>query len=120
MTVLPKQGEKGSVYISGPMRGYDDFNYPKFIEKELWLDDLGFTVFNPANIPVIKTPAEYMEIDIAYVKCCDYIYILEGWERSKGATLEIAMAIYYDKKLLIEDGAKDPVKYFDFYNTPTC
>lgn len=61
---------------------------------------------NPANNPPSEeiTPAEYMDIDLAMVRASDTIYMLEGWENSKGAAVEYHYAVYLGLKIIYEEG----------------
>lgn len=72
------------------MSGLPDFNYPAFHAVAARLRSHGFTVINPAEIaPEQGHPwAWYMRRDIAELVKCHSIYLLPGWEASKGATLE--------------------------------
>lgn len=85
-------------YISGPMTGKPEFNYPLFYEVE---EDLKATlarkdkVINPAqnfNGESGHPRAEYLKLDIAHVLEADEIVLLPGWETSEGAKLEVAVA----------------------------
>ena len=81
------------IYISGPMSGIKNFNYESFAEAESRLRHLG-EVVNPAKIePSVKTWEGYMRADIKALVDCDAVYVLPGWENSKGARIEIAIAV---------------------------
>lgn len=97
-----------TVYISGPMTGYVDFNRQAFRVAERRLRNMGFeNIVNPVTLDehhplpgglVDGTPeshAWYMRRDIAALVNCDAIYLLPGWRWSKGANLEhkVAQAI---------------------------
>jgi len=76
-------------YIAGPMTGYPELNYPKFAEVAVRLRAMGFEVVSPAELnPLTETYANAMKKDIVALVDCDHIYLLDGWEKSKGATLE--------------------------------
>jgi len=83
---------KNAVYISGPMTGYKDKNKQSFYEAEDFLRKLGFTdIINPAKLEQAKVDfshADYMRRDLVELLKCEYIYLLPGWENSKGATAE--------------------------------
>ena len=86
-------------YISGPMTGIADFNFPEFNHVERVLVERGEKVFNPTCHPLDCgfEYADYLRLDIQALLICDKIYLLKGWESSKGATLEknIAEALGY-------------------------
>lgn len=84
-------GDRVRVYISGPMRGLPDFNYPMFHEveaawKEQHPDDV---VLNPARNFDGDTslPAEtYFQKALEQVLSANFIVLLPGWEDSEGAS----------------------------------
>lgn len=92
------------VYLSGPMSGHPDNNFPAFNAYASALRGLGLDVVNPAEIDVgIPEPAESslewrdfynacMRADIKALCDCQAIAMMPGWERSKGAHLELHIA----------------------------
>ena len=46
-----------------------------------------------------------MDADLAAVRSCDAIYLLRGWENSRGAKKELAEAIARRLQVMLEDGA---------------
>lgn len=85
------------VYISGPITGTKD--YPERferVENELPLIHQGVEVINPAkvnaNLPESTTWEEYMRMSLCMLSMCDGIYMMEGWQQSRGANLEYAYA----------------------------
>jgi hypothetical protein len=78
------------IYIAGPMSGLPELNFPTFHAAAAVLREQGFTVINPAEInPDVGADwAECMRADIAQLVTCDTIYLLPGWEKSRGAKLE--------------------------------
>lgn len=93
------------VFISGPMSGYEDYNCPAFLEAEKRLVSAGYSVFNPAWLLVDETWTrdDLMAIDISALSRCDAIYQIEGWEKSKGARVEYANALYTGKKFVTDE-----------------
>lgn len=90
------------IYISGPMSGYCENNYPAFFKAELQLLRLGHEVVNPARVVEdVKidglTPEEayeaYMEADLEALEECEAIYYLIGWNNSGGANREREKAV---------------------------
>lgn len=101
-----------TVYISGQMAGIKDYNYPKFDEVENELLNQGHTVVNPANIargiefPKGLTDEEkypiFMEEDIKSLTSCNSIFLLKGWENSKGAKIELKVALDLKIEIILE------------------
>lgn len=85
------------VYISGSITGTKDY-LEKFedIETALVLVHQGVEVINPAkvnaNLPESTTWEEYMRMSLCMLSMCDGIYMMEGWQQSRGANLEYAYA----------------------------
>lgn len=102
--VLDKPRVKPRVYIAGPMRGYQDFNFPAFYAAEEKLRAEGYEVINPARIDnelgfdeTANTLDGFdthgaMRRDIEALLTCDAICPLPGWEHSWGARIEMAVA----------------------------
>lgn len=84
-----------SVYISGPMTGFPDFNFPAFnAAAERWRH-AGWDVINPAEEFEGRTDLErevYLRRDIENLLRVDGLALLPGWADSKGARLELAIA----------------------------
>lgn len=82
------------VYISGPMTGLPESNYPAFFAAEAQLSDAGFAVANPARIPDPdpNTWENYMRGAVKMVCDCDAVALLPGWEASRGARFEVELA----------------------------
>lgn len=90
---------KEILYLSGPMRGFPDYNYPVFNElaEKLRSPELGFHVINPAENfpgeePGARKYSEYMRLDIASVLNANGIVLMPGWEKSEGAKFEANIA----------------------------
>ena len=103
----------GKVYVSGPMRGYPDFNYQAFNAATERLRGLGCEVVNPVDIGSRHGTAEeinaspelvekVLRADLAAVAGCDTIYLLKGWERSDGARRELGVALACDLRVVRE------------------
>ncbi|MGT3827036.1 DUF4406 domain-containing protein [Enterobacter kobei] len=80
------------VYIAGPMTGLPDYNRDAFFRAEAELIHHGHTVLNPAVLSDRLTQHQYMDICLAMLRSADSIYLLRGWEQSRGAKAEKAMA----------------------------
>lgn len=105
------------IYVAGPMRGLPHFNFPAFHDATDKLRALGHEVFNPAerdndrhgkdisagNVEGCEEKAaaehgfnlrEALAEDLDFIcRHADAVLLLEGWERSKGATAERAAAL---------------------------
>ena len=119
------------VYVAGPMRGYEWFNFPAFdaAVEELKSRIPGVQVISPADIdrkygfdPLRDCPPDYdwnvipdtldmndaMLRDLKAVMECDSIFMLPGWSKSKGAITERALAETLGKTIIYQDGAEKP------------
>ena len=82
------------VYLAGPMRGYDDSNFPAFAEATQTLRDLNYVVLSPHEYSFSpdKTIKEYMTVDLPHLLSCDMVAVLDGWQGSQGARIETYVA----------------------------
>jgi hypothetical protein len=108
--------KKEKLYIAGSMSGHDDFNFPLFFKAEEFLSSQGYDVVNPARLdcdagfPLERlkqlNEAEFKEFlngatkrDLDALQGCDGIVMLPGWEDSKGARAEKAVAEWMHKQI---------------------
>jgi hypothetical protein len=103
---LPKPSELMRVYVSGPMTGLPAFNVPAFRQMAAQLRDLGFAVENPAENPACGSWLDYMRLDIAALARCDWIIMLPGWLKSRGASIEHRLATDLGLPVFYADGAE--------------
>lgn len=82
------------IYLSGPMTGLPDLNFPAFHTAAAALRAKGLDVVNPAEINPEgeKTWHACMRADIKALCDCHTIALLPGWENSSGAHLELNLA----------------------------
>lgn len=92
------------VYLSGPMSGLPDNNFPAFDAAAERLRTIGYSVVNPAELSrgmdhVIlihgREPAcwhNYMAQAIVAMQTVDAIHYLPGWQNSYGARIEAIVA----------------------------
>ncbi len=81
------------VYVSGPMTGLPDLNFPAFAAMTANLRADGHTVTNPSEInPDGGSWNDCMRRDIAALMDCDTVATLPGWLNSEGAVLEVTIA----------------------------
>ncbi|HRR33984.1 MAG TPA: DUF4406 domain-containing protein [Kiritimatiellia bacterium] len=103
------------VYLSGPITGMPDGNRVAFAEAEKIMmrvvdgvgsvltpfdvvmpQDAAGGVINPADAVVdVAEPtwADYMRECLCMLAKCDTIAMLDGWEKSRGARLELHVAL---------------------------
>lgn len=103
------QPRKKRVYCAGGMTGYPDWNFPAFYSAAESLEKQGYEPVNPAELDRIAgfslerikqlNPSEFQEFlkgaakrDLDALQQCDAIALLPGWENSKGARAELAVA----------------------------
>lgn len=100
-------------YLSGPMRGKPDYNYPQFMEVEAALGrglSIGCTILNPAKNfdgDTSRPVSEYMNADLKMVLDADVLVLLPGWSGSEGATREVELASWAGKKFMTADRLPD-------------
>lgn len=82
------------IYLSGPMTGLPNLNFPAFHAAAAKLRARGLEVVNPAEInpDTGMSWEECMRADIKALCDCQALAMLPGWERSKGAHLEVHIA----------------------------
>jgi len=103
------------LYVAGPMRGFPEFNFPAFHAAAKKLREEGHTVFSPAEKDEEVHGKEFSKQfktgsledvtalgfslrralgdDLEWIcKEADGVYLLKGWEKSKGANAEKATA----------------------------
>jgi len=104
------------VYVAGPMRGYEQFNFPAFdTAAQVWADT-GYHVLSPADMDrkrgvtieqLQAMDAEQMQAfvgaamreDTQAVHDADLIAVLPGWEASEGAGVEVRLALMLGKPI---------------------
>ena len=83
------------IYLSGPVTGMPGLNRAAFDRAAERLRALGHEVVNPLDTDHLCPHgdwAEYMRKDLPLLVACDAVAVLPGWRRSKGASLEVAVA----------------------------
>lgn len=83
------------IYISGPMTGLPDNNYPAFHAAAKKLRAMGYDVVNPAEngLPKDTTWQAHMRADIMAMMTCNEVVCLPEWSDSRGAIIEVQLAI---------------------------
>lgn len=81
------------IYLSGPMSGLPDHNKPAFHAAAAHLRSLGHFVLSPAELSFTGRPyLDCLKDDIRLLTACSQIVLLPGWEKSRGANLELQVA----------------------------
>ena len=93
---MSEEKKKQVVYISGPITGIEDNNRFAFNEAANGIRDAGYEPINPIELDAFDKGemvwSQYLRRDIPEVLRADLIAVLPGWERSKGASLEVYIA----------------------------
>lgn len=90
-----KRIENPRVYIAGAITGRSFEEYRKqFAQAEEWFNLNGIETVNPVTLPHDhdKSWESYMREGLRALLDCSAVYMLKGWEASKGATLERLVA----------------------------
>lgn len=113
-------------YVAGPMRGYTHFNFPAFDRARDLGESLGWKVISPADLDRAEgldpfdDPAKINEVGLnptvaglrsfahrdlnallsMEAENGDAIAMLPGWEKSKGASMEHATAVFLGLAIL--------------------
>ena len=115
-----------NIYIAGPMSGLPNFNRQSFEAAEQHLRAQGFSViFNPIRQDIEMYGEDFFEgcptgsaeeaakfnfslrkslsSDLSWIcENADAIYMLDGWQYSKGARTEHALAVALGLKIIYE------------------
>jgi hypothetical protein len=93
------------VYLSGPMTGKEDLNFPAFDKARDKLIALGYWVVSPADLErnrPVMTYEKALQDDILHLMNCNTIYLLRGWNDSRGARLEWFVAVSLGFEVMYE------------------
>lgn len=122
------------LYVAGPMTGLPDNNRPAFNAMAARLRAIGYGVLNPAENPEDDGAGRgyYMRKDIfaiigngARKAKVDFVAVIPGWEKSRGARLEVEVALQLDIPVVwaesLADGVVEPVSqtYLDTVKNDT-
>ncbi len=81
------------IYIAGPVTGIPERNGTAFSSAMMALVDAGYRVTNPLHlVPPGMESAKAMRRLVPELCACDGVCLLDGWEKSEGACVEVAVA----------------------------
>lgn len=107
-----------AIYISGPMTGLPNLNTEAFNHAEEKLRRAGWSdIRNPARLAVNEYEnlprSLYLRSDLRQLLDCQAIFLLRGWQKSRGARLEVLIAdevgirrVYEEKNQARSDDTK--------------
>jgi hypothetical protein len=104
--------EEKKIYLSGPMTGITDFNVPEFKRITAILRKSDYNVVSPVELDMEDSPTSgtekerwcyFMERDLNVLMepTVTSIVLMEGWQKSKGAVLEVIIAEAFGKEILV-------------------
>lgn len=90
----PSRSESPVLYLSGPMSGHPDYNFAAFDRQAMRLRAAGYRVLNPADFGADPrhTWGDCLSRDLFVLGQAKGVATLDGWESSRGATLECEFA----------------------------
>lgn len=112
---IQKIKSKDDVYafISGPMTGYDNFNFNHFNDISDKLTNLGIRHVNPVSICKKYKKEDVLNNKDVFNKMveeqqiaeneCNTLVLLNGWENSAGVRLELDTALKHGMKIVLEN-----------------
>lgn len=91
---VPRQADKVRLYISAPISGQPEHNFPALNAAAAKYEAMGYEVFNPATTGVIDgwSWSDYLRYDCAQLVRCHGIVMLSGWRQSRGCQTEHELA----------------------------
>ena len=103
------------VYVAGPMTGLPDYNRQAFRDAAAQLRSEGYIVYSPIEMDDGQDCEtwrweDYLSRDIQFILQSDaqVVFALPGWDRSRGAQLELYAAHLRGLRLVAYD-TREPV-----------
>ena len=81
------------------MRNYRE----RFDAAERAAKGFDWVVLNPATLPKGLPNEQYLPICLRMIDAADAVLLLDGWEQSKGATIEKMYAEYQGKRIIKQE-----------------
>jgi len=120
------------IYVSSPITGHDARNEPAFRRIAEVVRRQGHTPVVPLDIPAwshdasVPCPAGYdiggghssacwLRGDLAWLLRCDALIMLHGWEKSRGARLEWAVATECGLQIFYPHEIPPRMRFADVY-----
>ena len=114
---MGNRSKRGTIYVAGPMRGYENYNFDTFDRAATMLECEGWNVISPADLDrmyegwsayppkgITFTREDYRRFilrDIhAIIENCDAVAFLPGWESSAGCKVEHAVAEFFSLDII--------------------
>jgi hypothetical protein len=87
---------RSRIYIAGPMTGLPEYNRAAFLAAASRITTAGYDCFSPTSLwqqALVEHPWEHwLRLGLRELTYCDSIYMLQGWNNSRGAVLEWKLA----------------------------
>lgn len=100
------------IYIAGPMTGKPELNRAEFEKAADCFVSKEFSFFNPSHYAFINGWDERTSLSVVapvllnVLMRCTHIYMLRGWQDSKGATAEHAVAKWIGLEIIYQGEAE--------------
>lgn len=95
------------IYISGPMSGLPEFNFPAFRKMEEFLKENCHPtkIHNPMYTDQSLSYDKMVEYDMGLIQNegTTHLILLKGWNKSNGAKKELALALNLGLQILTEE-----------------
>lgn len=99
------------VMISQPMAGKTSDEIVEVRDKAVkYLEGLGYAVvdtyfpndFNGLPMDILNKPLFFLGQSLMYMSYCDAVYFCDGWDKTRGCTLEYRAAVAYGLERMYE------------------